>query len=120
MALYHARSQNLRAIYTTPLKALSNQKFVELRKLFGAEAVGLSTGDMCLNRGAPITVMTTEVYRNMAWRASYKDENENDGDTNDDLYDDLSENAVVVLDEFHYMGQPGRGGVWEESVIISK
>ena len=53
------------AIYTTPLKALSNQKFVELKQTFGSEHVGLSTGDMCIQRGAVITVMTTEVYRNM-------------------------------------------------------
>lgn len=94
MALHLAFAQGKNAIYTTPLKALSNQKFFELRKIFGVDAVGLSTGDISINRGARITVMTTEVYRNMAWRESAEDGS------------DLALNAVVVLDEFHYMGQP--------------
>lgn len=123
MALWSAFERNLNAIYTTPLKALSNQKFVELRKIFGADNVGLATGDMSINRGARITVMTTEVYRNMAWRASGSDKAENAGDGQEDddetAYSDLISNDVVVLDEFHYMGQPGRGGVWEECIITS-
>ena len=122
MALWSAFERNMNAIYTTPLKALSNQKFVELRKIFGADNVGLATGDMSINRGARITVMTTEVYRNMAWRASgsKKAENdENDEDDDDAAYSDLVSNDVVVLDEFHYMGMPGRGGVWEECIITS-
>ncbi len=100
---------------------------MELRKTFGVENVGLSTGDMSINRGARIMVMTTEVYRNMAWRASSSkitssDDNTNyekgnEEDDNDD--NELSNLSVVVLDEFHYMGQPGRGGVWEECVITS-
>ena len=124
MALWSAFEKNLNAIYTTPLKALSNQKFVELRKIFGNDNVGLATGDMSINRGARITVMTTEVYRNMAWRASgsKKDDSENPGDEEEDdeaSYSDLVSNEVVVLDEFHYMGMPGRGGVWEECIITS-
>ena len=127
MALFDAFHQNKKAIYTTPLKALSNQKYAELRKMFGAEHVGLATGDMSINRGAQIMVMTTEVYRNMAWRAmddngNYHDEDE-EHEMNDDLSmrgrNELSDLKVVVLDEFHYMGQKGRGGVWEESVITS-
>ena len=124
MALWSAFERNLNAIYTTPLKALSNQKFVELRKIFGADNVGLATGDISINRGARITVMTTEVYRNMAWRASgsKKAENDEDDEEEDDdetAYSDLASNDVVVLDEFHYMGMPGRGGVWEECIITS-
>lgn len=122
IALHLAFQSGFDAIYTTPLKALSNQKFMELRKLFGVENVGLSTGDMSINRGARITVMTTEVYRNMAWRAANND-NENvavpDARDAEALRNDLSSTSVVVLDEFHYMGQPGRGGVWEECVITS-
>jgi superfamily II RNA helicase len=125
IGLHYAFANNKDAIYTTPLKALSNQKFMELRKIFGAENVGLSTGDMSINRGAQIMVMTTEVYRNMAWRAS---SSPTTADASDDMTEDdevisedndLANLAVVVLDEFHYMGQPGRGGVWEECVITS-
>jgi len=109
-ALHLALKRGKRAIYTTPLKALSNQKFMELRKIFGTERVGLSTGDVSVNRGADVMVMTTEVYRNMAWRAA---------STLSKSDEDLTDNAMVVLDEFHYMGQPGRGTVWEECVITS-
>jgi superfamily II RNA helicase len=124
MALHLALEAQLKAIYTTPLKALSNQKFAELRATFGKACVGLSTGDMSINRDADLRVMTTEVYRNMAWRSSGLEGKES-GDDNADatpqllLDDELWNNGVVVLDEFHYMGQPGRGGVWEESVITT-
>ena len=117
------------AIYTTPLKALSTQKFMESRKIFGIDNVGLSTGDMSINCGAKIMVMNTEVYRNMAWRASSSSssssslskETGNDNNNNEEKVEDneLSNLSVVVLDEFHYMGKPGRGGVWEECVITS-
>jgi len=115
-----------KAIYTTPLKALSNQKFIELRKIFGASRVGLLTGDMSVNRDrADVVVMTTEVYRNMAWRASVSaSATLLDGGAGDEYEDEkiesdtfLSDVSAVVLDEFHYMGAPGRGGVWEESVV---
>lgn len=107
MALQLAFEKGKNAIYTTPLKALSNQKFFELRKMFGAENVGLATGDTSINRGARITVMTTEVYRNMAWRSSSSSVMpENPNKVENDTYDDLSQNLMVVLDEFHYMGQP--------------
>jgi len=121
MALHLAFSSGKDAIYTTPLKALSNQKFMEFRKLFGAGNVGLLTGDMSINKGARITVMTTEVYRNMAWRAANRENSVAIPDARDEeaLRHDLSLTSIVVLDEFHYMGQPGRGGVWEECVITS-
>lgn len=126
MALHIAYDRDLDGIYTTPLKALSNQKFGELREKFGAADVGLSTGDISINRReARLTVMTTEVYRNIAWRSSSEDETSNAAaaativDNDLKRSNDLRKNAVVVLDEFHYMGLPGRGGVWEESVITS-
>ncbi len=133
MALRIAIENNTKAIYTTPLKALSNQKFGEMRKVFGVDKVGLSTGDISIRRGADITIMTTEVYRNMAWRArtspSLIDLIEEEGMQVDvenlekslqrDEYDDLSSNSFVVLDEFHYMGQKGRGSTWEECVITN-
>ncbi|KAL7567549.1 hypothetical protein ACA910_000153 [Epithemia clementina (nom. ined.)] len=113
MALLHAfYALHRSGIYTTPLKALSNQKYSDLCRIFGRQNTALSTGDVSINKGAQITVMTTEVYRNIAWRSSSPSSNALGTDG-------LAENAVVVLDEFHYMGHPGRGGVWEESVITS-
>lgn len=143
MALHRAYDRNMDGIYTTPLKALSNQKFGELRQVFGPTNVGLSTGDISINRhGARLTVMTTEVYRNIAWRSSAPESSSSSttttatgttesslpfGYNNIDIStqerpsnsNDLRRNAVVVLDELHYMGLPGRGGVWEECVITS-
>jgi hypothetical protein len=123
MGLHYAHRKHLNGIYTTPLKALSNQKYTDLRQMFGSQDVGLSTGDISINRrNARLTVMTTEVYRNIAWRSS----GDNTEDTSNTLelpdnliQNNLDKNAVVVLDEFHYMGIPGRGGVWEECVITS-
>ena len=112
MALHHAYEAEQNGIYTTPLKALSNQKYSELCEIFGRTNTGLSTGDISINKGARVTVMTTEVYRNIAWRSSTPSASIMGRD-------ELISNAVVVLDEFHYMGYPGRGGVWEESIITS-
>ena len=147
MALRIALERDMKAIYTTPLKALSNQKFGEMRRVFGVERVGLATGDVSIRRGADVTVMTTEVYRNMAWRAKtatsslWDDVIVDDGGLRIDAgrlesassrpssslssrdrgdeYSDLSSNSIVVLDEFHYMGQKGRGSTWEECVIFN-
>jgi superfamily II DNA or RNA helicase len=147
MALRIALERGMKAIYTTPLKALSNQKFGEMRRVFGVERVGLATGDVSIRRGADVTVMTTEVYRNMAWRAKtatsslWDDVIVDDGGLRIDAgrlesassrpssslssrdrgdeYSDLSSNSIVVLDEFHYMGQKGRGSTWEECVIFN-
>ena len=127
MALRIAYEKGMDGIYTTPLKALSNQKFVELRQIFGAADVGLSTGDVSINRqDARLTVMTTEVYRNIAWRSSGSPSLNGDIQIAEEASpwettksNDLRQNAVVVLDEFHYMGLPGRGGVWEECIITS-
>lgn len=90
-----------RAFYTTPIKALSNQKFSDLRSEYGPERVGLLTGDNVINGDADIVVMTTEVLRNM-------------------IYDDspaLHGVGVVVLDEVHYLADRARGSVWEEVII---
>ncbi len=92
-----------RAFYTTPLKALSNQKYHELADRFGTDRVGLLTGDTSLNRGAEIVVMTTEVLRNMLLTDS----------------DQLRSLGLVVLDEVHYLQDPYRGGVWEEVLILT-
>ncbi len=95
-----------RCYYTTPLKALSNQKFGDLKKKYGDDMVGLLTGDISINRDAPIVVMTTEVFRNMLYGTHFGDVNKN-----------LERVACVILDECHYMNDAERGTVWEESII---
>lgn len=101
-ALEMARSAGKRFFYTTPLKALSNQKFRDLSRAGAPGEVGLLTGDNSINGEAPLVVMTTEVLRNMLYERS-------------PLLDDL---GAVVLDEVHYMHDPFRGAVWEEIVIL--
>jgi ATP-dependent RNA helicase HelY len=96
-ALGHHR----KAFYTTPLKALSNQKFGDFAGRWGADRVGLLTGDNSINGEAPVVVMTTEVLRNMLYDSSR---------TLDGL-------EVVVMDEVHYLQDPYRGAVWEEILI---
>lgn len=98
--------KNKRCYYTTPLKALSNQKFADFKKKYGEEKVGLLTGDISINRDAPIVVMTTEVFRNMLYGTHFGDVNKN-----------VDRVACVVLDECHYMNDEERGTVWEESII---
>ena len=90
-----------KCFYTTPLKALSNQKFGDLVARHGAPKVGLLTGDNSINGEAPVVVMTTEVLRNMLYERS---------DTIDGL-------VSVVMDEVHYLQDPYRGAVWEEVLI---
>ena len=92
-----------RAFYTTPLKALSNQKYHELCRLYGVGRVGLLTGDTSINRDAPVIVMTTEVLRNMLLTDSGQ----------------LATLGLVILDEVHYLQDPFRGGVWEEVLILT-
>ncbi|MDR7158862.1 DEAD/DEAH box helicase [Arthrobacter sp. BE255] len=100
-AIYLALERNLKAFYTTPIKALSNQKFAELAEKYGAENVGLLTGDTSINGEAPVVVMTTEVLRNMLYADSAS-------------LDDL---GFVVMDEVHYLADRFRGAVWEEVII---
>lgn len=92
-----------KAFYTTPIKALSNQKFAELSARYGSESVGLLTGDVSHQARAPIVVMTTEVLRNMLFARS-------------SILDGLE---VVVLDEVHYLQDPYRGSVWEEVLVLT-
>jgi len=96
-----ALSRRGKAFYTTPLKALSNQKFADFSARHGPDKVGLLTGDISVNSEAPVVVMTTEVLRNMLYEGSST----------------LSGLQVVVLDEVHYLQDPYRGAVWEEVLI---
>lgn len=100
-AIARAAASGGKAFYTTPLKALSNQKFNDLIALHGAENVGLLTGDTVINPDAPIAVMTTEVLRNMIYAGSAA----------------LQQLVCVILDEVHYLQNPYRGAVWEEVII---
>lgn len=100
-AVARALTDGGRAFYTTPIKALSNQKFADLRQRHGADQVGLLTGDNAVNPGAPVVVMTTEVLRNMVYADSSA----------------LADLQWVVLDEVHYLQDNYRGPVWEEVLI---
>jgi len=100
-AIERALAAGRKAFYTTPLKALSNQKFGDFVARYGAARVGLLTGDNSINGEAPIVVMTTEVLRNMLYERSST----------------LRDLEVVVMDEVHYLQDPYRGAVWEEVLI---
>lgn len=104
--IHRALARGGRIFYTTPLKALSNQKLRDFREQFGTDNVGLLTGDTSVNRDAPILVMTTEIFRNMLY-----------GTPIGQVGTSLTGVEAVVLDECHYMNDQQRGTVWEESVI---
>ena len=107
-AIYRALARGKRVFYTTPLKALSNQKLRDFREQFGADQVGLLTGDISVNRDAPILVMTTEIFRNMLY-----------GTPIGQVGASMEGVEAVVLDECHYMNDRQRGTVWEESIIYA-
>ncbi len=105
-AINNALKQGCRIFYTTPLKALSNQKFYDFCEQYGSDKVGLLTGDTSINRTAQIVIMTTEVFRNMLYGTNFGA-----------VADNLKDVRYVVLDEVHYMNDEQRGTVWEESII---
>ncbi|GHF49339.1 DEAD/DEAH box helicase [Streptomyces morookaense] len=100
-AVHLALTQGRKCFYTTPIKALSNQKYSDLVKRYGAAKVGLLTGDNSVNADAPVVVMTTEVLRNMLYAGSTE----------------LIGLGYVVMDEVHYLSDRFRGAVWEEVII---
>jgi ATP-dependent RNA helicase HelY len=100
-AVHLALTQGRKCFYTTPIKALSNQKFTDLTRRYGSDNVGLLTGDNSVNGEAPVVVMTTEVLRNMLYAGSAT----------------LRGLGYVVLDEVHYLADRARGAVWEEVII---
>ena len=100
-AVHLALAQGRKCFYTTPIKALSNQKYADLVARHGADTVGLLTGDTSINGSTSVVVMTTEVLRNMLYSAS---------STLDGL-------AYVVMDEVHYLADRFRGAVWEEVIL---
>ncbi|MET9415483.1 DEAD/DEAH box helicase [Streptomyces klenkii] len=100
-AVHLALTQGRKCFYTTPIKALSNQKYSDLVRRYGAAKVGLLTGDNSVNADAPVLVMTTEVLRNMLYANSQA----------------LTGLGHVVMDEVHYLSDRFRGAVWEEVII---
>jgi ATP-dependent RNA helicase HelY len=100
-AIHQALSFGQKCFYTTPIKALSNQKYNDLLARYGPQQIGLLTGDNAINPHAPIVVMTTEVLRNMLYVGSPA----------------LTGLGYVVMDEVHYLGDRFRGAVWEEVII---
>ena len=105
-AINQALKNGNKVFYTTPLKALSNQKYNDFSQKYGAEKVGLLTGDSSYNRNGQIVVMTTEVFRNMLYGTNFGS-----------VTDNLKDVRYVILDEVHYMNDEQRGTVWEESII---
>ncbi|MFI7666884.1 DEAD/DEAH box helicase [Nocardia sp. NPDC049526] len=100
-AVHLALAAGGKCFYTTPIKALSNQKFADLTERYGRDQVGLLTGDQSINPDAPVVVMTTEVLRNMLYASS----------------DALRGLSYVVMDEVHYLADRFRGAVWEEVIL---
>ncbi|MEU3013248.1 DEAD/DEAH box helicase [Nocardia asteroides] len=100
-AVHMALASGGKCFYTTPIKALSNQKFADLTARYGRDSVGLLTGDQSINPDAPVVVMTTEVLRNMLYASS----------------DALRGLSYVVMDEVHYLADRFRGAVWEEVIL---
>jgi ATP-dependent RNA helicase HelY len=98
-AITLALASGTRIAYTTPLKALSNQKFADFTRAYGDAAVGILTGDVKVNPHGRVLVMTTEILRNALYGSG------------------LDELGYIVLDECHYMGDEGRGTVWEEIIV---
>ena len=92
-----------RVIYTAPIKALSNQKYRDFRKRFGDASVGIHTGDVTINPEAEVLIMTTEIFRNLILENSPR----------------LGDVYYAVFDEIHYLDDPERGTVWEESIILA-
>src|SRR5215211_5941697 len=100
-AIHKALAEGRKAFYTTPIKALSNQKYADLVDRYGEQKVGLLTGDNAINGDAPVVVMTTEVLRNMLYAESPA----------------IGGLGYVVMDEVHYLADRFRGAVWEEVII---
>jgi superfamily II RNA helicase len=92
-----------RVVYTAPIKALSNQKYRDFRRRFGDEVVGIQTGDVTINPEARLLIMTTEIFRNLILEDSPR----------------LGDVYYAIFDEIHYLDDPERGTVWEESIILA-
>ena len=113
--IHHILRKGGRVFYTTPIKSLSNQKFNDLKKIYGANDVGIMTGDIKFNPDARVIIMTTEILRNLLFKEGTKTESLG-------ITASLSLKGLqgVVFDEVHYINDPSRGRVWEETMILLK
>jgi superfamily II RNA helicase len=102
-AIEQAMAEGKRIFYTAPVKALSNQKYRDFRGVLGDDRVGIMTGDVTINAGAPLLIMTTEVFRNTIFEDPRN----------------LDDGHAVIFDEIHYLDDRERGTVWEESIIFA-
>jgi ATP-dependent RNA helicase HelY len=114
-AIWRAQQRGQRVIYTTPLKALSNQKYRDLRTIYGFDAVGLVTGDIVEHSTASIVIMTTEVYRNML----LEEGGDRFGLGENIIPSSMADVGSIIFDELHYLSDIERGPVWEEAIICS-
>ena len=117
-AIFHCLKQNKKVIYTSPIKSLSNQKYAEFVGIFGKESVGIMTGDIKMNPDAPCIIMTTEILRNLLYKkieTETKTESENESNN---VLINIDDVGIVIFDEVHYINDPDRGRVWEESIVL--
>src|SRR6185503_5180424 len=103
VAIAEALGEGRRVVYTSPIKALSNQKFRDFRADYGEERVGIMTGDVTIQPDAPLLIMTTEIFRNTIFEDPKR----------------LDAFDFVVFDEVHYLDDLERGTVWEESILYA-
>ena len=116
-AIAHCLKNNKKVLYTSPTKSLSNQKYAEFIEKFGNNgSVGIMTGDIKMNPDAQCVIMTTEILRNILYKHTARD-TEKENIVNNSLID-ISDVGAVIFDEVHYINDPDRGKVWEESIIL--
>ena len=117
-AIQYFTSQGKKVIYTSPIKALSNQKLHDLSKQYPEISFGLLTGDTKHNPEADVLIMTTEILRNTLFQRQINKENENAVSLLHFTMDVETELGCVIFDEIHYIDDPERGSVWEQSIIM--
>jgi len=108
-AIAHCMKNNKRVLYTSPTKSLSNQKYAEFTEQFGKNGIiGIMTGDIKVNPDAQCIIMTTEILRNMLYKRTVEET----------TIIDMNDVGAVIFDEVHYINDPDRGKVWEESIVL--
>lgn len=111
-AIAHCLKNNKKILYTSPIKSLSNQKYAEFIEKFGHNgSIGIMTGDIKMNPDAQCIIMTTEILRNILYKYN------NDKDNENSLIN-IDEVGAVIFDEVHYINDPDRGRVWEETIVL--
>ena len=119
-AIQHLISKGKKVIYTTPIKALSNQKLFDFRRKFPTISFGILTGDCKDNPEADVLIMTTEILRNTLFNKKINEEGKNE--TKAPLMFEMDFNTelgAVIFDEVHYINDPERGSVWEQSILMT-